>query len=190
MYELTSKIIEILLQLILVIFAGLALSAWKKEIRGKEKYKLAKDLLEYLKDIRFIIHSKEGAFYQIYLNDILADKKRFYKDQIIFIGGEKLYFDESIFGLFHHLNIRSDVFLPRRLNSILQELYPSSGKRISSNLNEYTYIRLDGIEVSKAVNFGENNDKGIYLISSKKDLTIEEYFKKWQKLIMELNKMI
>jgi len=39
----------------LTVFAGMALFAWKREIRGKDKYNQAKELLGYIKELRFLI---------------------------------------------------------------------------------------------------------------------------------------
>ncbi|MBU3918645.1 hypothetical protein KKC63_01935 [Patescibacteria group bacterium] len=191
-YEPIFRVIEITLQLALVIFAGLALSLWKRKIRGKDKYRLAKNLLEYIKELRFLIHSKNGSFYQIYLNDILVDKEKFYKDQLSLIGKEKIYFDQSIWGLFNHLNIRSDIFLPKQIRLLLEELYPISGKRISANKNQHTYLQLGSIETPsiKSIESGEDSMDGIYHMDNKKHLTIEEYFRKWERLTVELQKIV
>src|SRR3989344_7712344 len=90
-YEFIFRVIETALQLVLVIFAGLALSVWKREVRGKDKYKLARELLTYIKELRFLIHSKNGSFHQIYLNDILVNRENFYNDQLILIGKDEPY---------------------------------------------------------------------------------------------------
>jgi len=190
-YEIFFKIIEILLQIVLVIFAWLALSAWKKELRGKDNYKLAKELLEYIKGIRFLVHGDTGSFHQVYLNDILINKEEFYNNQLSLIGKDVAYFDQSVFGLFSHINVRGDIFLPKNVKSILEELYPGSGKQISKNKKEQTYIQLFGIKQAEITGIDEinNSTEDIYLINDAQ-ITIEGYFKKWEKLIIELQKII
>ncbi|MBI5221809.1 MAG: hypothetical protein HY979_03320 [Candidatus Magasanikbacteria bacterium] len=190
-YELIFRIIEIVLQLVLVVFAGLALSVWKREVRGKDKYKLAKELLVYIKELRFMIHSKNGSLHQIYLNDILVSEDKFYNDQLSLIGKDEVYFDQSIWGLFNHINVRADIFLPKQVRLILEDLYPSSGKRISADKNQYTYIQLAGIEPTQIKSIGDDNDSsdGVYQIHSHEHLTIERYFRKWESLIVELQKI-
>ncbi|OHA88125.1 MAG: hypothetical protein A2653_03080 [Candidatus Zambryskibacteria bacterium RIFCSPHIGHO2_01_FULL_43_25] len=190
-YEFIFRVIETALQLVLVIFAGLALSVWKREVRGKDKYKLARELLTYIKELRFLIHSKNGSFHQIYLNDILVNRENFYNDQLILIGKDELYFDYSIWGLFNHINVRADIFLPKQIRSLLEELYPSSGKRIGTDKNQYTYIQLAGIEPTQVKSIEDEKDStnGIYQIHNKKHLTIGGYFRKWESLIVELQKI-
>ena len=190
-YEIFFKIIEILLQIALIVFAWLALSAWKKELRGRDRYKLGKELLEYIKGLRFLVYQSSGSVHQIYLNDILIDKDKFYKDQLSLIKKDIAYFDQSVFGLFSHMNVRGDIFLPKSIKSILEELYPGSGKQISTNKKEKTYIQLFGVKQAEITSIDECNNsmEGIYLINNTQ-ITIEEYFKKWEKLIIELQKII
>lgn len=63
---------------------------------------------------------------------------------------------------------------------------------IRTNIAIYT-LHLDGVEVPQIFTI-ENKKKSIsgaiYQINSTKDLTIEEYFKKWERLILELRKLI
>lgn len=190
-YEFIFRIVEIALQLVLVIFAGLALSVWKREVRGKDKYKLARELLAYIKELRFLIHSKNGSLHQIYLNDILVNEEKFYSDQLSLIANEEIYFDYSIWGLFNHLNVRADIFLSAQIRTLLEELYPSSGKKIGEDKSEYTYIQLVGIESPQIRSIGDENNStgGIYQIHNKERLTIEQYFRKWESLIAELKKI-
>lgn len=190
-YEILFKVIEILLQIVLVIFAWLALSAWKKELRGKDNYKLAKELLEYIKGLRFLVHGNTGSFHQIYINDILINKEEFYNDQLSLIKKDIACFDQSVFGLFSHINVRGDIFLPKNVKSILEDLYPGSGKPISLNKKEKTYIQLFGVKQVEITGIDECSGSmdGIYLINNTQ-ITIEEYFKKWEKLITELQKII
>lgn len=190
-YELIFKIIELLLQIVLVIFAWLALSAWKKELRGRDRYKLGKELLEYIKGLRFLVYQSSGSVYQIYLNDILIDKDKFYKDQLSLIKKDEALFDQSVFGLFSHVNVRGDIFLPKHIKSILEELYPGSGERVVTNKKEKTYIQLFGVKHVDIENIDNDHDSmdGTYLINNI-HITIEEYFKKWEKLVVELQKII
>jgi len=192
MLEIIFRITEILLQVALVILAGVALFTWKMEIRGRDRYKLARELLKYIKELRFFINSKNNSWYQIYLNDILTDKDKFYNDQLSLIGEEKVYFDQSIFGLFSHINTRSDIFLPKQVRILLDELYPYSGKHVDSDKNSYTYIQISGVKEIKIKNFDDskNSENSIYEIFETKGLTIKEYFIKWEKLIIELQKLI
>jgi len=191
-YEIVLRVIEIMLQLVVVIIAWKALSVWKSEISGRSKYKLAKDLLVYVKELRFLVYSKNGSWHQIYLNDILVDKENFYNDQLSLIGKENVYFDQSVWGLFSHINTRSDVFLPNKIRLLLEELCPQSGKKISSDKSQYTYIQLSGVEIPSMHNIENEKDStdGIYQMYSTEHLTIEEYFKKWEGLITELQKSI
>ena len=190
-YEIFFKIIEILSQIVLIVFAWLALSAWKKELRGRDRYKLGKELLEYIKGLRFLVHQSSGSVYQIYLNDILIDKDKFYKDQLSLIKKDEVFFDQSVFGLFSHINVRGDIFLPKHIKLILEELYPGSGQQASMNKKEKTYIQLFGVKQAEIANVGggDNSMDGVYLINNN-HITIEEYFKKWEKLITELQKII
>lgn len=180
----------LILQLILVIFAWLALSAWKKEVRGKDKYQFAKDLISYVKDIAFQIYTNNGSWHQIFLNDILVNRKKFYTEQIFRIKEEKVYFDETILGLFHHIEIRSDIFLPEKVRLALEALYPLSAKMITTNKTEHTYVHLKGVKVPRIFDLnGKKDPTGIYELHSAKGITVEEYFKKWEELIIELNKL-
>jgi len=188
-YDLIFKIIEIILQLVLLIFAGMALHAWKREIRGRDKYKLAKNLLSYIKEIRFLIYSKSGSMHQIFLNDILVNRKYFYSNQLCLIEKEKVYFDESIWELLSHINVRADIFLPKKIRLLLETLYPSSGKKIGSDKNQYTYIQLKYIETNTE-DKRTVSEKGVWQIFSTEELTIKEYFQKWERLIIELQKLV
>lgn len=58
--EVILKIIELILQVALVFIAWKALSVWKKETRGRDKYQQSKDLLEYIKKLRFLIYTKKN----------------------------------------------------------------------------------------------------------------------------------
>jgi hypothetical protein len=190
------KIIDTATSLCLVIFASLALSAWKKEIRGKDKYRLAKEILSYTRQLRFIIHSKSGSLYQIYINDILTDRKKFYKDQLIMIGNEKAYFDQSIWGLFGHINTRADILLPKEIRQLLEEICPNTSKIVGSK-NEYTYVQLFGVKAAKIGKVREqdggekdNHENTVHQINKQENLTIKEYFQRWEKLIVKLDKFV
>lgn len=190
--EYIFRTIEILCQIILVFFAGFALFAWKREIRGRDQYQLAKDLLAYIKKLRFTIYSKDGlSFHQVYLNDILINK-RFYSDQILLIGKEDVYFGYSIFDLFKHINIRADIFLPKSVRLILDKLYPSSGKVVSSNKEKYTHIEVKVVRdiPSKYDNLETSSVGDIYELDTFKNVSIEEYFKQWENLLLELYKYV
>jgi hypothetical protein len=189
-YELILSTFSIILQLILVLIAWKALSAWKSELRGKEEHKLAKELLKYIKKLRFSIKTNSGSTYYVYLNDILIDGDNFYNNQIFLIKNEKVYFDESVWGLFSHMNIRSDVFLPENIRIILNDLQPSCMKNINHDKNQYTYIQIEGVKhlpVTVLDNEENNTINGIYDMYKEKNLCIEEYFKKWESLMKELN---
>jgi hypothetical protein len=190
-FELILRIFEVLLQFILVILAWMALSVWKREIRGQEKYKLAKDLLSYIQELRFLIFYKRSGFCQIYLNDILVDRDKFYKDQLLGIKEDKVYFDQSIFGLFNHVDARSNIFLPKKIRSILAELKASYGEPIKISKQEHSYISLPDIKLKSSVDSeGQQQavDSCLYLINNQ-NLTVQEYFKKWELLIRELKKI-
>ena len=58
--EFIFRIIEIVIQLALLFVALFALSTWKREIRGHDRFHTAKSLLEYIKNLRFLIHAKSG----------------------------------------------------------------------------------------------------------------------------------
>ena len=185
------KIIDTIAQLILVVFAGLALSVWKREVRGKDKYRLARDLIEYMRQLRFLIHSKNKSYHQIYLNDILVDRNNFYRDQLSLIKNERVYFDQSIFDLFKHINTRSDMLLPKQIRSLVEELHPTSFKSIGLDRKQYTFIQLQGlptIEVHDDQNPGDHDH--IYQIIGMERVTIQEYFEKWEKLVIELQKLL
>jgi len=185
------KIIDTILQIILVVFAGMALSAWKKETRGKDKYKLAKDLLTYIRELRFLVYSIGGSMHQIYINDILVGKKNFYEDQLLLIKDEKVCFDQSVWGLFGHINTRSDLLLPKQVRVILEELCPRSGKKVGLK-NQFTYINLAGVKIPPMTSTDEkeNLENVVYTMHDLEGLTIEQYFRKWEKLIIELQKLI
>jgi hypothetical protein len=181
--------------LIVVVIAWKALSVWKSEIRGRDKYKLAKELLEYIKELRFLVYfqNKSGkSWHQIYLNDILVDQKKFYNDQLFLVGKEKIYFDQSILGLFKNVNTRSNIFLPKQIRSSLEELSPHHLIRVSLNESQHTYMRLGGIKTSavKSIENGGNSKDVFYDMYEGKNLTIEDYFKKWENLILELKKIL
>ena len=185
------KIIDIILQLTLVILAGMALSVWKKEIRGKDKYKFSKDLLTYIRELRFLVHSKNGSLHQIYINDILVDRQNFYADQLSMIGNVKVHFDQSVWGLFSHINTRSDILLPKQVRLLLEKLCPRSGKRIGSK-SQYTYIQVGGVQIPPMTSLDDGEDlaDAIYIMHETENLTIKEYFEQWEKLIAELHKSI
>ena len=186
------KIINTVFQLILVIFAGLALLSWKKEVRGKDKYNMAKDLLNYIERIRFLVYEKNGSFHQIYIQDIFIDRKRFYEKQLSMIKTEEVMFDQSVFSLFKHIAMRSNLFLPKSLRLILENLYPLMGKDVGTK-DQFTYIKMDGIEVVDIGNLDNDKEKNyqniVYEIHNTKNWTIEEYFKCWEKLVIELQKL-
>ena len=184
-YEIIFRIIEITSQLILVIIAWKALFTWKQEIHGKDQYKLAKDLLEYIKELRFLVYGK-SSMHQIYLNDILIDKERFYKEQLFFIVKEKVYFDRSFFCLFDHINTRSDILLPKEIRIALESLAFSSAKKLTSDKSQYTYVQLRGINTDKV----NDLDDVLYIFDKNKDATFEDYFKKWETLIIALQNNI
>lgn len=192
MPEIIFRVVEIILQIILVIFAGAALFTWKREIRGRDKYKLARGLLDYIKELRFLIHTKGGSLHQIVLNDILIDRNHFYNDRLSLIGKEKVYFHQSIFGLFNHIDPRANVFVPKRIRTFLYEVYPESGKWVGTKNDPYTYIQVIGAAEPNIENLEKNKEDFedcIYEMFSKEGVTIKEYFMKWEKLLIELQKL-
>lgn len=191
--DILFNIINTSLQLIMVFFAGLALLSWKKEIRGREGYDFAKDLLKYIQELRFLVHeSKRKCWHQIYINDILTNRDGFYTEQLLGIKNEKVLFDKSIMELFHHLSTRSDIFLPKQVRTLLVDLCPQSAKHVGTK-KQFTYVELLGIKKPDILNLYDNKKEGtnvIYDIYVGKDLTFEEYFKKWEKLVLELQKYL
>lgn len=189
-YEIYLRLIELLFQFLIVIFAGFALFVWKKEIRGKERYQLAKNILNYVKELSFWIHTKNGSLHQIFLNDIIVNRKDFYNNQLFLVSKERFYFSESVWGLFHHINVRADIFLPKKIRKSLEELTPLYSKRAEFYKGECTYIEVRGVETIKPVKIGEDEPKGdVYTVNKLDGLSIEDYFKKWEKLIIELQKL-
>ena len=194
--DIILRIIDILVQGVLAILAGLALFTWKREIRGHDQYKLARELLSYLGEVRFLIYQKNGSLHQIYLNDILVRGEEFFKGQLSFVSKEKVYFDESLFDLFNHINIRSDLLLPRRIREPFDALCPSYGKLIGNDKSEYTYIKIQkvGVKPNKYADWELNQSVvggAIYQIESfGNDLTFEQYFRRWEKFLVELNKFV
>lgn len=182
------KICDTLLQLCLVVLAGLALSVWKKEIRGRDKYKFAKELLIYIRELRFQIYSKDRSWHQIFLNDIITDREKFYNDQLFKIGDEKAYFDHSIFGLLSHISTRSDILLPPQVRILIEGLSIKSATLIGHK-KQYTYIHLDGVKKQKITHF-DKTDRFTDDVYQLEELSIKEYFEKWDKLIIELQKYL
>lgn len=185
-YENILRIIEIILQIIVVLIAWKALSVWKSEMRGQDKYKLARDLLEYIKNLRFVVYGKNGSLHQIYLNDILLKTKGFYSNHLRLTANEKTYFDSSIFHLFEHIDVRSDIFIPKQIRSNLEELSFITAELIDRDKSKHTYIHLDSIKFKK----NDNLNDGIYVLSQFRNIKIGEYFKKWEKLAIELRKIV
>jgi hypothetical protein len=71
-------------------------------------------------------------------------------------------------------------------------LCPQSGKCVGFK-DQLTYIQLSGVEIPKMTNF--DNDKETYLdavyqMHGTEIWTFEEYFKRWEKLIIELQKSV
>ncbi len=193
--DIILKITDIVLQLVMVIIAGFALFSWKKETRGKERYNFAKDLLKYTQTIRFLIHSKGKSWHQIYINDIIANRENFYTEQLSMIRHEKVIFDQSVWGLFNHINTRSDIFLPKQIRLILDDLCPRAGERVAEKVDEkkqFTYIELGGIEKPDTFHVDSNQDDTnvLYQMHGIKEMTLEEYFRKWEKLVVELQKYL
>lgn len=189
--ETTLRIIEVALQVILVLLAGSALYSWKREMRGKDKYHLAKSLLEYVKKLRFLIYSKNESLHQVLLNDIFVNKEKFYNDQLTLVAEEKVLFDENIVNVFKHIDARADFFLPQQIRELLSDLSFNFGHTVGTDKKEHTYISLS-IAGEPASFFGKKEDSfpvGIYELGPLKDLTIRGYFQKWEKLITELQKL-
>jgi hypothetical protein len=189
--EIIFKIVEIGLQVVMAIFAGMALSIWKKELRGRDKYNQIKSLLEYIGEIRFTVFSKSGSIYFIYLNDILTDKK-FYEDDISPIAREKVFFDRSVMGLFHQVNTRSDFFLTKEIRTMIGELSPMHAKVVNADKNKTTYIHMSGVKIPEIISLDKSSEKESYVYSmhGTEKLTIEAYFRKWERLIRKLQKLM
>jgi len=192
-YEIVLKVIEIILQFAVIFIAWKALSVWKSEIRGKDNYELGKELLKYVEEIGFLVSSNNGSWHQIFLNDILIEKENFYNKQISLIKNEKILFDDSIWSLFSHINSRNNIFLPQNIRILLDELTPKLGKKIGEHKNQFTYIKIIGVK-DTLVCFDEKDrlitKDYVYQMNSIENLTIEEYFRKWEKLVKELQKIV
>jgi hypothetical protein len=184
-YDFFLRIIEISVQVIMVGVAWKALSVWKAEICGRDRYRFSKDLLDYIKKIRFLVYKKD-SLHQIYLNDILVNRSDFYSGQLILIAKEKVCFDRSIMCLFEQINIRSDIFLPKKIRLILEKLAIVCLTKFKDDKTEYTYIQVGDVDSDKT----KELDDVLYISKSIENMTIEEYFKNWEKLIMELKKNI
>ena len=148
------KVVEIILQIILVIFAGMALSVWKKEIQGKDRYNQVRALLEYIEKLNFTVSSKTGSkafyLYQRYF----YKSSGFYSDQMLRIGKDKVFFDESVFGLFHHINIRSNFFLTKEIRDMLSELVSISAEKLGIDKRVATFISISGVKIPKIFSLG------------------------------------
>lgn len=190
--ETLFKIVEIILQIILVIFAGMALSVWKKEIQGKDRYNQVRALLRYIEKLNFTVSSKTGSKHFICINDIFTDRSRFYSDQILRIGKDKVFFDESVFGLFHHIKIRSNLFLTKEIRDMLDELVPISADKLDIDKREATFINISGVKIPKILSVGESSEENsaVYVVYGMESLTIEAYFRKWERLVRGLKKLV
>lgn len=183
--ELILRVVETLIQCAILVVAVVALSTWKREMRGRDTFHSAKGLLEYVQGLRFLIYSKTGSLHQIYLNDIVRDRESFYREQLSFVGDEKVLFDETVWGVFNHLNIRSDFFIGKEIRDILMDLFPASGKIVQEAKDTVTYIHVDGF----ARPLETDVTQGIYEIHTRNSLTIKEYFERWERLIAKLQKL-
>ena len=105
------------------------------------------------------------------------------------IKNEKVYFNQSIFYLFNHINTRSDIFLPKQIKLFLEELHPKALRHISLDKSQYTFIELQGLPTTE---IADDQNPGSYIcqIIGMEELTIQEYFEKWEKLIIELQKFV
>jgi hypothetical protein len=188
--EIIIAITGLILNLIIICISVRALSIWKTEIKGRDKYKLSKSLLEYLQDISFLIYDKD-SIHKIYLNDILDDRKMFFKEHLKYVGDKKIYFGESVFYLFDHLKLRSDIFITQELRKSLEKINPNMFKFVNIDKEKSTYIEIIGIDTKKLskVTFVDDKYKdGIYTSAIYDNLTIKDYFSLWEKVIKELLK--
>lgn len=180
-------------QVVLAITAIVALTSWKIEARGKDRIKFAKNLLEYIENIRFLIyHPREGGVTQVYLNDLLENRKRFYTEHIPLIKNKKVFFDENAWELFRNMNTRSNIFIPEKIRKVLDPLVPKSGKIVdtkSVDLDLY-YISVGGIKNTKHPPFFSGKNVSVYDMYEKEGLTFEEYFNKWEQLIVQIKKLL
>lgn len=185
MLDLILRIIDTSAQVALVFISLAALFVWKIELRRKEKYQFTKELFNYVQGLKFIVHA-QGSVHQIYINDLILNRENFFNNQLGLIGSDKLLFDRSILGLFHDLNLRSNIFIPKNLRPLIEEITPASLKvvRVPGERTSQTYLQLMGTQ--KDFNFGDEND--LYSLSS--DLSVRDYFRKWQSLIYEMSKNI
>ncbi len=186
------KVVEIILQIILVIFAGMALSVWKKEIQGKDRYNQVRALLEYIEKLNFTVSSKTGSKHFICINDIFTNRSGFYSDQMLRIGKDKVFFDESVFGLFHHINIRSNFFLTKEIRDMLSELVSISAEKLGIDKRVATFISISGVKIPKILSLGGSFEENgaVYVVYGMESLTIEAYFRKWERLVRELKKLV
>jgi hypothetical protein len=185
--DLTFKIFDVVLQLGLLTCAIFALFTWKSEIRGKERYRFAKELLDYIKEIAFIVHHKDGSLHQIYLNDIFDNRESFYDVQLKLIGKSHVYFStNSFWQLLPDVQTRNDLFLPKTIRDMIDEIKPGSSKWVDDP-DVYIQIRTPKTRDPKAEPT-LNKSQEFCQPYGFESLTIEEYFRRWEKLIKALRR--
>lgn len=185
--DLIFRVLDAALQLGLLVCAIFALFTWKNEIRGKERYRFAKELLDYIKEVAFIVHTRDGSLHQIYLNDIFDNREKFYSDQLRLIGKSHVHFStNSFWGLLPEVQTRNDLFLPKTIRHMIDEIRPGSSKWVNDP-DVYIQIRTPRVQDSKAEPSLERHQEFCQPYGFE-DLTIEEYFKRWEKLIRALRR--
>lgn len=191
--ETVLRMLELLFQLILVTIASLALFTWKQEIRGRDKYRMGRELLEYVQGLRFLIYSPAGSMHQVCINDIFAGREKFYNDQLALIANDPIYFKPSIWGLFSQVDTRANLFLPTDVRNILGELTPAAGARVGGDKDKLTYAHVVGTASPVVAGTVEQDAESVYEIYSSKTPkppTVKEYFAKWEELVLALKKLM
>jgi hypothetical protein len=195
-FEDILKILEVVSEIIIAMTACVALNSWKKKINEEDKYRMAKDLLKKIKGIEFIVKKPNlTEFHFIYLNDILVDKNKFYNDQLSLISDKRVFIDiNSANNLLDYINIntRSDFFVPKKIRECLNDLYLSFCTETfkKEEVDRYITIKIPKNKYQNNNNKVNDEIKDLCCFLNNKELTIKEYFLKWEKLLNELQKEI
>lgn len=192
-YETVLRTIETASAFAVAIIAWRALYVWKREVRGRDKYQLAKNLLEKLKEVRFIIHTPKSV-HQIYLNDLLVrDSKMIYEEWWNLFANEQVLVDGSYWHVSHYLDIRtrSEILLPKKIRDGIDDVLPGLLKNAEKSGVESVYMQIfaPANEKPQAV-VGEANKDTLYKLDGYRTLTFKEYFSRWEKLLKELQKEV
>lgn len=189
--EMTKFIFEglhLIISILIVYLAWIALSTWKIEVVGKDKYQYSKKMIDKIKELRFIINASHVVdpmlvfISQVHVADLILEKEAlgFHIDRI---GKKLVLFDYTYLNACDNFDIRKDLDMPPEIRESFKKVLFRNAARPNKEEEQNPVISCpdfhEGMWTTEVEKWKNTRFKPIH----NQEITYEEFLETWKKIL-------